>query len=81
MAGLSGFGIALLTHFTAPSTTILAGVLVGVLVAGSPRGHSGRQLGAQVRDWLDTAAARSAGGGIRTVRLVGWSAGRSGWSC
>ena len=73
LAGLSGFGIALLTHFTAPSTTILAGVLVGVLVAGAPRGRSGKQLGAQRRDRLGTVAARALGGGIRTVVLVGWA--------
>ena len=37
LAALSGYGLALLTHFTAPSTTILAALLIGVLVAQSPR--------------------------------------------
>ena len=76
LAGLSGFGVALLTHFTAPSTTILAAVLVGVLVAGAPCGQSGGQLrglGGQLRGRLGSAAARSAGGGIRSVALVGWA--------
>ncbi|TFC31997.1 hypothetical protein E3O53_11970 [Cryobacterium sp. TMT2-18-3] len=39
LAGLSGIEVALLTHFTAPCTTILAAVLVEVLVAGAPSGR------------------------------------------
>lgn len=35
-AALVGFAVALLTDFTAPATTILAGLLIGMLVARTP---------------------------------------------
>ena len=37
-AALAGYSIALLTHFTVPSTAILAGVLCGAIVAVPPTG-------------------------------------------
>ncbi len=71
LAGLSGFGVALLTHFTAPSTTILAALLVGVLVA-QPGAHPGR-LGGLLPGRPGSGAGRSVVAGIRTVLLVGWA--------
>jgi len=60
LAGLAGYGVALLTHFTAPSTTIVAAVLVGVLVAHLPGGRPAGPVG------------RTAGS-IRSVLLAGWA--------
>ncbi|POH69732.1 hypothetical protein C3B59_05145 [Cryobacterium zongtaii] len=66
LAGLAGYGMALLTHFTAPSTAIPAALLLGVLVA-VPAG--GRARAREV-----SLAARRALGGLRTALLVGWVA-------
>lgn len=66
LAGLAGFGVALLTHFTAPSTTIVAGVLAGALLAVGPSGGA--------RDRLGTVANNRLARGALTAALVGWTA-------
>ncbi|MFC5930972.1 O-antigen ligase family protein [Cryobacterium melibiosiphilum] len=65
LAGLAGFGVALLTHFTAPSTTIVAAALAGVLLAAGPTG------GARAR--LATAANAGLARGTRTAALTAWT--------
>ncbi|TFD45846.1 hypothetical protein E3T55_18050, partial [Cryobacterium frigoriphilum] len=66
LAGLAGFGVALLTHFTAPSTTIVAAVLAGLLLAADPTG------GARAR--LAGAGNAALARGVRTAALVFWTA-------
>ena len=65
LAALGGFGVALLTHFTAPSTTIVAALLLGILVAHEPDGGLRARLGPGS---LQLAAAAG-----RTVLLGFWS--------
>jgi len=67
LAGLAGYGVGLLTHFTAPSTAIPAALLLGILVAVPTEGTS------RARDV--SLAARRAFRGLRTTLLVGWVAG------
>ncbi|WP_166804834.1 O-antigen ligase family protein [Cryobacterium sp. Sr8] len=62
LAGLAGYGVALLTHFTAPSTTIVAAVLAGTLLAQVPDGGLRLRLG----------VTRSLWSGARTVTLAAW---------
>lgn len=57
LAGLTGYGVALLTHFTAPSTTIVAAALAGILLAQAPDSGLRKQLRATKSRW---SAARSA---------------------
>ncbi|WP_104178813.1 tetratricopeptide repeat protein [Cryobacterium sp. Y50] len=64
-AALGGFGVALLTHFTAPSTTIVAALLLGALVTRAPVG------GLRVR--LRSGSPRLAATAARTVLLGVWS--------
>ncbi|MBG6058642.1 O-antigen ligase [Cryobacterium sp. MP_M5] len=64
LAGLAAFGVALLTHFTAPSTTIVAAMLLGILVARGPDGGMGAGSSARVRGGAT---------GIRTVLLSFWA--------
>ncbi len=65
LAGLAGFGVALQTHFTAPSTTVLAGLLLGVLVARTPGGG--------LRARLQAGGLRVPAKVIRTAILFGWA--------
>ena len=65
LGALGGFGVALLTHFTAPSTTIVAAFLLGVLVTGAPDGG----LRGQIRPGSTRLAATAA----RTAILGVWS--------
>ena len=65
LAALGGFGAALLTHFTAPSTTIVAALLLGILVTHPPDG------GLRVR--LRSRSHRVAATAGRTVLLGVWS--------
>jgi len=67
IAGLAGYGLALLTHFTAPSTSILAALLVGILVSAAP--PSG------LRWRLPEGARRTLMSRMRTAALVIWA----GW--
>lgn len=46
VAGLCVIGVGWLTHFTAPSTALLAGMLVGVSVAGTPHSQSATSVDA-----------------------------------
>lgn len=64
LAGLVGYGVALLFHFTSPGTTPLAALLGGALLGGtqSPLGRD---------DWLSTQWARL----HRTVRLTALGVG------
>lgn len=65
IAGLAGYGLALLTHFTAPSTTILAALLVGMLVAAAP---------SDGLHWrLPEGARRTLLSRMRTVALAIWA--------
>jgi O-antigen ligase len=57
LAGLSGYAVALLFHFTSPGTTPLAAVFAGALLAVRPRGDS-----------AISAAHRQAG----PARRLGW---------
>lgn len=64
LAALTGYGLALLTHFTAPSTTILTALLVGVLLAQAPSGGLRQGL----------AGSRAVVmRGIRSVILAAWA--------
>lgn len=65
LAALGGFGVALLTHFTAPATTIVAALLLGILVAHAPHGG--------LRTRLRTRSQRRASTVSRTVLLGIWS--------
>lgn len=56
VAGLAGYGTALLFHFTSPGTTPLAAVFAGVLLATAPAGDTGRW-----RRWGRLATAVVAG--------------------
>ncbi|WP_241984300.1 O-antigen ligase family protein [Cryobacterium sp. Hb1] len=66
LAALGGFGVALLTHFTAPSTTIVAALLLGVLVTRAPDG----ELRVQMRPGSPRLAAATV---ARTAILGVWS--------
>lgn len=52
LAGLAGYGVALLTHFTAPATTIPAAVLAGLLLAQAPDGGLRQRLGVARSRWV-----------------------------
>ncbi|TFB86766.1 hypothetical protein E3O10_14245 [Cryobacterium luteum] len=65
LAALGGFGVALLTHFTAPSTTIVAALLLGILVAGRPEG------GLRIR--LRSSSQRRTAAAGRSILLAVWS--------
>ncbi|WP_104083567.1 O-antigen ligase family protein [Cryobacterium sp. Y11] len=65
LAALVGFGVALFTHFTAPSTTIVAALLLGVLVAHAPEGG--------FRHRLRSRSHRVAATTGRTIFLGVWS--------
>lgn len=64
LAGLAGYAVGLLTHFTAPATAIPAAFLLGVLLA-VPAGDRPR---AGQRGF----AAQRVAGGVRTGLLVLW---------
>ncbi|MCU1481122.1 MAG: hypothetical protein JWQ19_1908 [Subtercola sp.] len=49
LLGLTGYGLILLTHFTAPATTIFAAVLLGAVVARAPRGISDAATAGSIR--------------------------------
>ena len=65
LAGLAGFGIALQTHFTAPSTTILAALLLGAVVSRAADSGIRERVGVGVGGLRVTATI------IRTVALFG----------
>jgi O-antigen ligase len=65
LAALGGFGVAMLTHFTAPSTTILAALLLGIL--GACRSEGG------LRTRLRSSSRRLAASVSRTALLGVWS--------
>ncbi|MCI4658255.1 O-antigen ligase family protein [Cryobacterium zhongshanensis] len=68
-AGLAGYGVALLTHFTAPSTTLVAALLLGILVSQAPRVRvPSPSAGAGAGAALGRGAAS-----IRSVLLVAWA--------
>jgi O-antigen ligase len=64
LAGLAGYVVGLLTHFTAPATAIPAAMLLGVLLAVPAEGG--------LRVHPRCAPARRAAGGIRTGMLALW---------
>ncbi|WP_241992095.1 O-antigen ligase family protein [Cryobacterium lyxosi] len=65
LAALGGFGVALLTHFTAPSTTIVAALLLGVLATRAPDGG--------LRGQIRPGSTRLAATAVRTAILGVWS--------
>jgi O-antigen ligase/Flp pilus assembly protein TadD len=70
-AGLAvaGFGVALLTHFTSPGTTIVAALLLGVLLAvPTPQSAPARTLGPATRNAL--VRARPVVMGVWALALV-----------
>ncbi|WBM79396.1 O-antigen ligase family protein [Cryobacterium breve] len=68
-AGLAGYGVALLTHFTAPSTTIVAAVLLGLLVSQAPTAP----VPSPSASAGEGAAMRRGAAGVRSVLLVAWA--------
>lgn len=77
-AGLAGFGVALLTHFTAPSTTILAALLIGVLVSRAPEADT--KSGSAVVPDSGTGSHSTAGSGSTVTSRPTRGAGASATS-
>ncbi|MDY7542563.1 MULTISPECIES: O-antigen ligase family protein [unclassified Cryobacterium] len=69
-AGLAGYGVALLTHFTAPSTTIVAGLLLGLLVSRAPKARTSSPRSSPAGSG---PAVRRGVAGIRSGLLVLWA--------
>jgi tetratricopeptide (TPR) repeat protein len=65
LAGVCGYGVALLFHFTSPGTTPLAAVLAGVLVARPPRGSEPNAASPRERPWH-----RYEQQGVRVARVL-----------
>src|SRR5664280_1070888 len=77
LAAVVGFGVALLTHFTTASTTILVSLLCGALVSSAHRPARGQRRDAGVSRLLGSALAAAVGAALLVATAAEWSMERA----